>query len=268
MSLSRKAISRLLKAGVVLALVAAVTLPMLFGGGARTAVGSGFSTDHFRCYQVQAQTFKARQVTLVDQFQTDKATAIRAVTLCNPTSKQFPGQTFVLQPQNPDAHLLCYTIKSKPNIGQRTVVIANQLEQTTVTVLRSESLCLPTLKNQEIDHNNPEDVLDHFKCYAIRSRSNLNQTVFLDDQFGSWTTTIIKPYLLCNPVAKTFVTAAGVVHQTQILHPSDHLVCYRTEDKNPFTPLTVTTHNQFETNSLIVKKPISLCVPSLKTELP
>jgi hypothetical protein len=105
-------------------------------------------------------------------------------------------------------------------------------------------------------------VIDHFKCYAVRSKARPgNRRVRLRDQFHREFVHVLRPRFLCNPVQK---------NDTTIRHPVEHLVCYQIRDVRrgrPFRRRQVATTNQFGSERLDVIRPRLLCVPSLKVVL-
>ena len=104
------------------------------------------------------------------------------------------------------------------------------------------------------------DPTDPFKCYRAKPQSGTGgiarTSVDLTDEFSSRTMLVYRAANVCN--------AAGVDGQT-INDPAAHLACYRIKaagNQMPFTPLEVAVSNRFGANTLTLKKPWSLCVPS------
>jgi hypothetical protein len=104
--------------------------------------------------------------------------------------------------------------------------------------------------------------LDHYKCYKGR---DLKTPPFarvdpnLDDQFASETNTVIKPFLVCNPVDK---------NGEGIKNPLPHLCCYKLKSKALNPKPKVEIESQFQKSQLELKKAQLLCAPCSKTVLP
>ncbi len=100
--------------------------------------------------------------------------------------------------------------------------------------------------------------LDHFKCYKARGE-RVDIIVSLEDQFGLEPGVMVgKPELFCNPVDKD---GEGIID------PTAHLTCYKIHDRDKGSKREVLIDNQFGEQTLKVKKPELLCVPSIKTDL-
>ena len=98
--------------------------------------------------------------------------------------------------------------------------------------------------------------LDHFKCYKAKGKPP-NVAVDLEDQFGIEPGVLVKrPTLFCNPVDK---------NGEGIRNPAAHLTCYKV--KGDGEKRHVVVRNQFGEQTLEVKKPQILCVPSDKIDV-
>lgn len=99
-------------------------------------------------------------------------------------------------------------------------------------------------------------VLDHFKCYRAKGERP-NVAVDLADQFGVEPGVLVrKPELFCNPVDK---------NGEGIRNPTAHLTCYRIKADGKKRDVVV--GNQFGGQTLEVKEPELLCVPSDKSDV-
>jgi hypothetical protein len=127
-------------------------------------------------------------------------------------------------------------------------------------------------------------LIDHYKCYDAKPEEEFDRReVRLEDQFGAETVTVRRPQLICTPAVKNDDPANPVLKFPDALrNPIDHLVCYdlrekggegdeekgRKDNKEKDGKGTegpeVLVDNQFGQQSLTVKKPRLLCVPSLK----
>jgi hypothetical protein len=230
--------------------------------------------DHFKCYALskgddddEDDGVPPPRVTLEDQFGSGEALVGAAAELCNPVSKE--GGTI----NQDNAHLVKY--KARPigrTFAKRRVEVTNQFGTQILTVRKPTILAVPSSKSTSGPPGDPPTMLDHFQCYrfveddddddddddggAFRPRA-----VVLKDQFKEETVRVRRPVRLCNPVAKTH---AGQV--SPIGSPDEHLVCYAIRAAR--FAATVNVRNQFGDATLRVRRPVSLCVPSQKRELP
>jgi hypothetical protein len=101
--------------------------------------------------------------------------------------------------------------------------------------------------------------LDHFKCYTAKQTPPFRpRKVAVKDQFVSGKTIVQSVRVLCNPVRKD---------ESKVLHERAHLICYQTLDSGiDFKRQKVSVTNQFGKLELVVVRPESLCVPSLKSK--
>ena len=221
--------------------------------------------DHYKCYTVKPkERFKARQVTLADQFEDLRATVVKPLTFCAPVRKN-KGPLL-----RPAAHLKCYAItgsSEKPKKPEVEVGIENQFGAAQLVVLGPRTLCAPTLKKRlkklVLKPPPPRGSLgrltDHFTCYDVRPKTPFEgRTVSLEDQFEIERAKVLQPVSLCAPVEKNGVR----LHDGQT-----HLTCYAIQDlsrkEKPGGRVAV-VKNQFGTETLTVLEPQTLCVPSTK----
>src|SRR6266571_7588359 len=103
------------------------------------------------------------------------------------------------------------------------------------------------------------NVTQHFLCYRAQLANNSQfdpVNVELRDQFGNFSSVVLSPQQLCNPVRK---------NGEPVPAPFTHLACYRTKDNGPtFVPRDVDVSNQFENETWRVTSPGSLCAPAEK----
>lgn len=221
--------------------------------------------DHYKCYGIKPrERFRRRSVVLSDQFEDEKATVVRPLTLCAPVRKN-DGRLL-----RPTAHLECYSITStsdRPKKPEVEVTVTNQFGTAQLVVLGPKTLCLPTLKKKvrKLVPRPPPPagsltaLTDHFKCYGVRTKSAFAQrTVSLDDQFETERAQVLRPVLLCPPAEKNAV---------KLRDSTTHMVCYTIQDrvrKEKAGGRLVVVRNQFGVETLAVQKPQLLCVPSTK----
>ena len=214
--------------------------------------------DHYKCYKSHAP-FQQRTVNLSDQFGPSTATVVRVERFCNPVDKNNEGIN------DPTAHLNCYRIR-EPRGPSRDVVVNNQFGELQLTTTRTHSLCVPAIKDQLGDLENLN--VNHFKCYRVRGTFGApkftERDVLLVDQFEDRNTTVIKPFLLCNPVNK---------NGEGIPSPASHVTCYKIRDvagQPPFVPQSPNVTDQFIVQDLQTSRRTDcgktrlVCVPSSK----
>jgi hypothetical protein len=198
-------------------------------------------------------------VDLVDQFVQSQPTVLKTIRFCNPADKNDEGI------RDPTAHLACYKIREF-GFQRRMVRVTNQFGVQTLIVTRPETLCLPAEKD-----NVPSQLkINHFKCYRVTQArgSDFQETnVFVEDQFETKQTELMRPLLLCNPVNK---------NNEGVPDPSGHLTCYKIRDvpgQPAFVPRPVEFEDQFTADEVPTTRRTDcsssrlLCVPSTKEEL-
>ena len=210
--------------------------------------------EHFGCYSAPTgKGFKARKVTLSDQFGRRVAKVTRGLTLCNPTRKNKEAAVV-----NERDHLRCYaTNRGRP--ARQTVFLRNQFGPFGADVLEPNSLCVPSTKQVVRRGSEPPAsgrfLVDHFQCYRIKPRGSFEgHGLVLKDQFGTWKTKIGTPSQLCVPVRK---------NKTPVGDPVEHLVCYRAEPARSLKR-NVLIRNQFGKEATRTRSAGLVCVPTLK----
>ena len=105
--------------------------------------------------------------------------------------------------------------------------------------------------------------LDHFKCYQTKQVGAKfdSRQVVLTDQFNTERVKVVRPGAFCNPADKD---GSGIGD------PTAHLACYKIRDVKgdefpKFKQQAVEVTNQFGTQTLLLKRIRSLCVPSSKS---
>jgi hypothetical protein len=109
------------------------------------------SLGHFKCYKVVATTSfsPVSLVTLTDQFHTENVIVQRPERLCNPVEKTHAGAIHPILREDPDAHLMCYSLKDLPPVqrfAKQTVAVRDQFLRQIVDVQRPALLCVPASK--------------------------------------------------------------------------------------------------------------------------
>jgi hypothetical protein len=223
----------------------------VLGSGARAtqAREAALPLDHFTCYPATFGIFKVRKVGLADQFGKSVAVVSQPLRLCSPVSKN--GQALV----NPRAHLVCYPITRTPQFQVRKVLVKNQFGSQAMTVVRPETLCLPSSKATTGTPGPVPTTLDHYTCYTVDPSGTFTQRVVkLADQFGTSRDTVLTPVSLCAPTRKR-----GSV----LVHARLHLTCYRI--KSVTRARRVVIRNQFGLLKGLPTLRQLLCLPSTKT---
>ena len=142
----------------------------------------------------------------------------------------------------------------------------NQFGELQLTTTRVHTLCVPAIKDQIGNLNDLN--INHFKCYRVRPTRGApkftERGAQLADQFEIKATTVVKPYLLCNPVDK---------NGEGIPDPTNHITCYKIKDVSgqpPFVPQVPNVTDQFVVQDLQTSARTEcgrtrlLCVPSSK----
>ena len=101
--------------------------------------------------------------------------------------------------------------------------------------------------------------LDHFQCYEIKPGAFVNQSVTVQDQFGTVTEMVRFPHRLCNPTNK---------NGEGIIDPTNHLVGYELAAPKFTKRTNQTIVNQFGTTLIDVVRPDLLMVPTAKDGVP
>jgi len=109
----------------------------------------------------------------------------------------------------------------------------------------------------------PQVGLDHFKCYTAQQimGDQPPAVVTLQDQFGVEPVAVGPPQVFCNPVD---IVEDGI----SMTDPNAHLKCYAITPTQQFVPRDVVVTNQFGTETLRVKEPTLLCLPTQKEQHP
>ena len=216
--------------------------------------------NHFQCYSAGrtpgTPRYQHRVVTLEDQFETKDVRVVQPVSICTPVNKNGEGIG------DPTAHLTCFKITPQGPRLKRDVQMSNQFGEQSLSVLKRKTLCVPSEK----DGLTSALTLDHFQCYSAARTPGTpkfqRRVVRLEDQFGTKDVRVVKPVSICTPVNKN---GEGILDETA------HLTCFtiqKIRGEPPFTRRDVQMSNQFGDQSLRVKRPRTLCVPSTKTLLP
>jgi hypothetical protein len=96
------------------------------------------AADHYKCYTGTFPRFAPREVTLVDQFVTERTRVTKPRFVCNPVDKNGEGINDRLN------HLKCYTIRGKRLA--RSATVTNQFRTGSVRTRKAEMLCVPSMK--------------------------------------------------------------------------------------------------------------------------
>ncbi|MCH7923324.1 MAG: S8 family serine peptidase [Nitrospinae bacterium] len=163
-------------------------------------------------------------------------------------------------------HFLSYKVKrtkKTPKFVKRVVSLADQFETKDFKVKKPKFLLTPADKGGE----GINDPVHHLKAYKIKKTKGQGKhvkqkNIKVDNQFGTIFVDTKKPDLLLVPTLKD--PDNPVVLPEPFTPPLDHFKCYRvrrTKGTSKFTPETVNVSDQFINTTLLVKKPVRLCVP-------
>jgi hypothetical protein len=246
---------------------ATLGLHMLAFAGTATTVG-----DHFTCYRSGASKGSLKfpgvpnppGTTLVDQFGSSTVAVKKPTVFCAPTNKNAEDPTAPLHPE----HLRAYQVKpaAKP-VLPGNVLVTNQFGSLRVDVKKPSRLLVPTAKSLvPPPPASPAPLTDHFQCYQVKITKGTDKfvpvaNVTVQDQFGTMIVTVKKPTALCAPVNKNNEAPGADTHP-------GHLMCYQI--KQTSTPKFARVSgalisNQLGQETIDVKAPAEICVPSLKT---
>jgi hypothetical protein len=216
--------------------------------------------DHFLVYEVTYEEFPEVGVQLKDQFIEEDVTVWGPAYFANPVQKTIVDSGEVTEIQNPDEHLVFYSIE---DIGfdesiNKTIQIVNQFGEQSLYLTYRETLAVPT---QKIAWEQP---LDHFKSYWAlwgEEPPMYEVPVQLEDQFVTIDAMVLDPYLFANPVNKE----VSEVEWTPISDPRNHLTFYNIGYVGDPQVWEVTVNNQFGNDQVLyITGPLWLAVPTQK----
>jgi hypothetical protein len=178
--------------------------------------------DHFRGYAIDTATmpYIGDVVDLEDDFVSITATVGTGWVMANPVAKTHDGVTTLIA--NEDHHLMGYTLEGvEPQWWQ--VTVSNQFESGELIVAGPVGLIVPTQKEEPLYHAAPKG-LDYFLGYEIIDPQRVDESVDLEDQFGSDGDVLVtQAKIFLNPVR---ITHGGKV--TPIVNKKAHLIVYQT----------------------------------------
>ncbi|MEK7088018.1 MAG: hypothetical protein AAB891_01920, partial [Patescibacteria group bacterium] len=237
----------------------------------------GVNCDHYLTYRLD-KTIQPISVTLRDQFIQPTAFTLDFIErLLNPVRKLHAGLAF--NPKRPDLHYLAYRLKSSAPFAPRTVLIQNQFEQRSITVLQPRYLLAPTGKKkigipiEKLLANLPPAAAgkliaavvppipqnaNHYLCYDVEPY-DVAKGVALRDQFQNRQFEVVKALYLCNPAEKRHADKVS-----PIVDEDNHLMCYETIPHNQLNRKVI-THDQFGIKSQQAVRTEELCLPTVKT---
>jgi cysteine-rich repeat protein len=161
----------------------------------------------------------------------------------------------------PEQHYRCHDAKVRPagaKFARRDVTLADSLESTTMTAVRSVQLCAPVDANGQ----GVKDPEIHLECFKLRpaegeERTTVNREVEVLNAFGTERFTVVRAQSLC--------LASGEPASLQL--PSiDPFKCYTaaTQKGTPkFTARTVNLADEIEAKNTKVASPALICNPAV-----
>src|SRR5262249_29873862 len=96
-------------------------------------------------------------------------------------------------------------------------------------------------------------VVDHERCFRVRGRSFVPQTVSVNDRFGAASVSVYKPYRFCTPTS---------VSGDPVADASTHHLCYRIRGSIPDTFISFLSNRIDGYRAYEVGKFDTLCVPA------
>ena len=234
--------------------------------------------DHMLCYHVRATGFKPITGVLLKNFIQPNPFMPKVgsvATHCNPATKVVrlvTGGVNTYKMQNPNAHLLCWTISFQ--FQSVPVNISNQFGKAIMmTSPGPKSLCLPTWKKR----TGPPGMklvqpprLDHFTCYGLsvikgQYGFKIPLSVKVQDEFNMPKFTTLKLGIadtLCVPTTKVYHNAVYPPQSQNDLS----LVCFPSS-KTPYWK-SFWDQNQFGTGKVFPTKPTLATTPFEELCLP
>jgi len=208
---------------------------------------------HFRCYIVSEQTPEpVKTVTLSDQFIAEATLSVdEPLQFCAPTSKN--GEP--LDRRQQEEHLTMYVAPQEltPHLSVST---EDQFGERTLEVVSARYLLVPTQKL--VGNLGFPRRLDHYWCYEANG-ARVDESVTLEDQFGTGEVRVEEPRLFCNPVEKIHGQTTFRIVEEEV-----HLTCYEIKGPQKTNPTAFGMTNQLETDTFMVTAFELLCVPSEK----
>jgi hypothetical protein len=153
---------------------------------------------HLLCYKNRYSVrLTPRRVEVTNQFGAQTLAVKTPSLLCNPAATNGGLNT---QPSN---HFQCYKTRPETRLLPPPVVLGDEFQSTSATVLKSKLLCNPVDKNGE----GILDPVAHLHCYAIKPAVRVpEQSVTVTDQFRVLESYHARgPKLLCVPSLKTLL---------------------------------------------------------------
>ena len=223
--------------------------------------------DHFTCYVAKATTGTPRfravyGLPLTDAFASTTADVRKSSLFCAPANKDGTDPAAPSSPEN----LETYVTRVEPRFEKVSgVSIVNRFGTLVVDVVKPTGVGLPTASSLvAIPPPLAAPATDDFQCYRVRPAAGSPRFVpvsgvVLEDRFGSFTVDVRKLKRLCAPADRHGNDPDAPTHR-------GYLACYQVKQTSSpkfakITPLYA--GNDFGGETLDVKAPSELCVPSL-----
>ena len=233
--------------------------------------------DHFSCYKARKTPGAASVfspilgLSLEDEFWAINVDVKSVRALCAPVNVNGGDPTA----SSHEDHFEAYKIKAVTGtpkfVKQKNLEVTNQFGTIHVDARVLDRLLVPTSKSESAPPGPPVPPdPDHFECYKVGVTAGTPkftklEDVVLEDQFGTLTVDVLKPFLLCNPANKNGEDPTAPTNP-------EHLLCYkaRTSLGTPRFDKQVGlyTANQFGDEQLDAVRLQELCLPSSVTPPP
>jgi hypothetical protein len=204
--------------------------------------------EHFTVYRALGQD--GPPVAMADQF------GSQTTDLGDASLFMVPAQKNDEPIFDPFTHLTCYDILEPAPPLPNEITVTNQFGvDQPIDVGLPRELCVPT---EKLIAPGPIDG-DHYRCWEASDPSgdSLGIGVDLVDQFQGFSTTVMEPFRLCNPVDKNGEGIQDV---------DTHLVCYTLQPEGGLLGIQVPIQNQFfPLANIDIEHPFAVCAPSAKT---
>jgi hypothetical protein len=165
---------------------------------------------HLTGYLMKEQTTPPlnTQVTVLNQFGTQRFIVLQQSRFLVPTGKLLPGQPATNVPPVPPIpqgldHYACYTVRPEGAVTHPGVVLSDQFGRLQGEVVEPMFLCNPAEKL--IDNKSTGRIInpsDHLMCYVIKAGGFQPRKVEIHNQFETTGIEAVRPELLCLPSRK------------------------------------------------------------------
>jgi hypothetical protein len=157
------------------------------------------------------------------------------------------------------------TLTTGANVSGRALALNGAVTMDTNNVspaVCAGAACSPALSTRPLATKQVAALVDHYQCDSAKPEegsSRQRRDVTIEDEFGTPTTVMLKrPQLVSAPVA------VNGNFETSVRTTDASLVCYKIDGLDGRRPEVSVDNEVFDPQSLTVKNPKLLCVPSIE----